>query len=250
MQTPCLFSVDHVRSMSHLLISLVFSREFAWKGPRDPGFQYTNNYLANDTIEIIVGLIDSSETWVQTIDSFGVLRQVHAGVPILYGNDPSIMTSIETTVGGSYSNHPMRVDVKVIAKGDGPYYPKRMDNTGGRISSVLTNPEWADFREYMGLVAPKVNIREINKTTYPSILSIWPNPVLNGKVNIKISANEEGTRSIGVYDHTGRRIFVPLTNFTSLSAEASYQLPSSGMYYIVLFNGDDIEAVESVSTVN
>ena len=246
-----LSSLSHSRSITVSSSDTIsFSREFTWKGPNDPASQYLNNYCAQDTIEIIVGLIDNQGTWIQTLDSFGVLRQTTPGVPVLYGNDPSVMTHITTTIGGNYTNKPRKVAVKIIVKGDGDYYPIRKDNWGGRISAVLNDPEWADFRTDVGLLAPKINTQQIKESDYAPVLTVWPNPTVNGRINIDVAVENEGRRSIGIYNHVGQRIFVPLTNFSSRTVHSSYQLPASGTYYVVLYDGQQVEAIKTVSVAN
>lgn len=228
-----------------------FSREFTWKHVKDVAFQYLNNYYANDTIEFVTGLINAAGQWRETLDSFGIFRRIPAGAPTFYGNDPSVMTHISHVVSGNFSNTPMRVKIKVIVKGDGNYYPLRKDDYGGRISAILNDPEWSDFISDMG-IAPKINPNQLLQE-HPNLpnneiqLNVWPNPT-SDLISISVESIEDHTsKSIVIYDNSGRRIFSPLANFTDKKVITGYRLQIKGTYYVVLYREDKISAVQPIT---
>ncbi len=111
-----------------------------------------------------------------------------------------------------------------------PYYWRMKATTQNDTSS------WSDVFNFT--TTSPIGIEEIGNNS----VSIFPNPSLNGKINIQIAANSSNDISISVLNLVGQEIFNQMYSIKNGNKLISLDLNSNpnGIYFIKLKQGDNI----------
>jgi len=87
------------------------------------------------------------------------------------------------------------------------------------------------------------SVLKVNLANGNAELTIAPNPIRSGMLNLQLSNFDKGTYSLNVFNGQGQKVFSTSINHTGGSATESFQLPSSikaGMYNVQLANGSTV----------
>ncbi len=84
------------------------------------------------------------------------------------------------------------------------------------------------------------SIVRINSNKKSPELSIQPNPIVSGKLNLQLSNFEKGMYTVSLFSNAGQKVYNSTINNEVGSSTQSLQLPSSvqpGVYKLMLING-------------
>lgn len=223
-----------------------FYRSLDWYNPSNQR-QDTNNYYGLDTLEMIVHLVKVANGAPIQLDSIGILPQIPAGVPVIYGERP-IMALVKYAVPPAWNGASVFVGVTVRARGQGAFHFLRLDAVTVGESERLKEARYVNYlstydglRVHNGAYARRsINelTRSSGKTGAP--LSMMCAPGIPRDVRITSSA-QITPATLALYDGSGRLMASwPDIPTGGRETAVTYRVPAAGTYFAALMYADMI----------
>lgn len=214
--------------------TISFYRNFRWYNRFDNAMT-TSNYYSRDTITYKVELLDSIDnSRLEILDSFTVLRCVPSGTPSFLGvSNPFKKTFyiISNILNGKKGY----VKLSVLMNGDGVYNQARLTSLGINLSSLLTLPSKATYRETFGVGLNKSNI-EVNTDK----IILIPNPSKNNFIIKFYKLDIDNNYTISIIDING----LIYQNFKSkkldINNDLNLTIKESGVYFVSISNNTGV----------
>jgi len=176
------------------------------------------------------------------------LTSVNAIVPIIFNGINAIQANGQVKVNWNIATeiNSLRYDIERSADGRN-FTPVGSVNASnaGRYSFIDVAPAAGDnFYRIKGIdkdgSSMYSSVVRVNSNRKQPELTILPNPIVSGKLNVQLSNFEKGIYTVSLFSNAGQKIFNGTINNEAGSSTQSLQLPSSvqpGVYKLMLVNG-------------
>ena len=115
--------------------------------------------------------------------------------------------------------------------------------------NATTAKNWYRVKANIGVIARFTNIAMVNELVIPTAtlatasIGIYPNPVVDGRVNLKLQNQAAGQYSVVITSTTGQILSRSIikVNTSSITQTINLGMPSTGMYYATLVDEKGIK---------
>jgi Secretion system C-terminal sorting domain len=169
-------------------------------------------------------------------------------VPIKFNGINAIQTNGQVKVNWNIASeiNSLRYDIERSADGRSFVTVGNVSATNaGKYSFIDNSPTTGDnYYRIKGVdkdgSLTYSSIVRINSNKKSPELTIQPNPIVSGKLNLQLSNFEKGMYTVSLFSNAGQKVFNGTINNEVGSSTQSLQLPSSvqpGVYKLMLING-------------
>ncbi len=169
-------------------------------------------------------------------------------VPIKFGGINAIQTNGQVKISWNIATeiNSLRYDIERSADGRSFATVGNVSATNAGKYSFIDNSPAAGDNYYRIKGVDKdgsptySSIVRINSNKKLPELTIQPNPIVSGKINLQLSNFEKGLYTVSLFSNAGQKVFNGTINNEAGSSTTSLQIPSSvqpGVYKLMLING-------------
>jgi len=182
------------------------------------------------------------------VDSIWITSVTHIALPITFANIYAVQTNGMVKVSWNIATEINSLRYEIQRSVDGRNFTTigtNAANNAGKYSFIDNNAASGDnFYRIKGVdkdgTAIFSSVVRVNSNTKNPALSISPNPVSNGTLNVQFYNFEKNTYSLTLYNSAGQNLFSANVTNEGGSFTQTLQLPPSvapGIYRLLLVNG-------------